>query len=96
MKGGVVLTREQSYDLAFQNKRRELSIKTAEYNAKIEKLSSENPRFGEISRKISAKRIRIEMTIESTSSNCHAIRNPPLFLIYYAYGKACPRTLLRL
>ncbi len=48
------MTREQSYDLAFQNKRRELSIKTAEYNANIEKLSSENPRFSEISRKISA------------------------------------------
>ena len=29
--------------------------------------------------KFLAKRIRIEMTIESTSSNCHAIRNPPPF-----------------
>ena len=56
------MTREQSYNNAFEQQRIALAKRRAEYERLTQNLSEENPRFSEINRRISSLGANIAIT----------------------------------
>ena len=61
--------RESAYSRAFEVKKNNLKRKEAEYDAKIAKLSAENPRYNQISSQLSALGARVALTALSGDTN---------------------------
>lgn len=65
------MTRDQSFESAFREQRERLNRKNAEYRAKVDSLSAQNPRFEEIGRTLSA--LGAKTAITALSGNMVAL-----------------------
>ena len=62
------MTREQSYNKAFENKNKKLLQKKAEYESALQKLSAQNPEFSKINAELSRLGAKLAVTAISGDS----------------------------